>query len=248
MSLRSPFYFLFLVVLFLLPLNAFSARSQSGSGSAQFTGTGSINEQMEEWAKQNPEMRYLLPRELGGRTVIGEDGRQTDEIVQPANWPGGPWLTHWPDTPKAAGAFKAPSQMAGMFDEVAREVPNNGDRPSNVQEAEHAAVAAHHGAKTVQMPGNAAKAAQATQQGQGIAAGNAMGDVAKNQAASAIDYCSKFMQNFTVEDGNKWNKVRNELFVPIAILLLLPGAILTQVKALMSSGNPVLSASSSTPG
>lgn len=210
------------------------------ANTAQFAGTGSINEQMVEWAKQNPEMRYLLPRELGGRTVIGQDGKQQSEMVQPGKWPGGPWLTHWPDTLKAAGNFRAPSQMAGMLDEVAAEIPNNGDRPSNVQEAEHAAVAAHHGAKTVQMPGNAAQAAQAAQQGQGIAAGNDMGDVAKNQAACAIDYCSKFMQNFTVEDGNKWNKVRNELFVPIGLLLLLPGAVLTQVKAIANAGNPVL--------
>ncbi|MBI2811426.1 MAG: hypothetical protein HYX67_11440 [Candidatus Melainabacteria bacterium] len=68
-----------------------------------------------------------------------------------------------------------------------------------------------------------------------------MGDMTKSQAASAIGYCSNYLKNFTSDESNRWNKIRNELFVPIAILLLLPGAVLTQVRAMAVAGNPVLS-------
>lgn len=59
-------------------------------------------------------------------------------------------------------------------------------------------------------------------------------------AAAAIEFCKSYLRNFTVEGGNKWNKVRNQLFVPMAFLLLLPGAVLCQVKSIASQGFAVL--------
>jgi len=70
--------------------------------------------------------------------------------------------------------------------------------------------------------------AQAEGQGQSLAAGNASADMARNQAASAITYVGSAMLNFTTDGGNKWNQIRNEIFVPMAVLLLLPGAVLAQ--------------------
>ena len=72
--------------------------------------------------------------------------------------------------------------------------------------------------------------------------GNALAELEKNQAACAIDYISSFMTNFTVDGGNKWNQLRNNIFVPMAILLLLPGALLTQVRAIIAAGNPAFCA------
>lgn len=230
-----------LIMLFILLV--LQAGKAQAAEDGQYSGTGSILEQMEQWGKQNPEMKYLLPSSLGGSDDRDEQNNQKQVEVDPGKWPGGPFLTRWPDTLKSASKFKTTSVEAGLLNEFAKENPTNGDTTSNTQQAQQTATAAHHMAKTVQMPGNAAKAAQASQQAQGMAAGNAMGDVAKNQAASAIDYCGKFMKNFTSEDGNKWNKVRDQLFVPIGILLLLPGAVLTQVKAIVSAGNPVLAES-----
>lgn len=89
-------------------------------------------------------------------------------------------------------------------------------------------------------PASTAPAAQASGQAQATGVGNAAGDVARDQAITAIDYASRFMKNFTTEKGNKWNRLRDEIFVPIALLLLLPGAILTQVKAIVSAGAPVV--------
>src|SRR5262249_17331020 len=48
-----------------------------------------------------------------------------------------------------------------------------------------------------------------------------------------------YLDNFTVDPNNQWNKIRDQIFVPMAILLLLPGAILAQMKAVISQGFPI---------
>ena len=80
--------------------------------------------------------------------------------------------------------------------------------------------------------------AKVTQQAQNTQSGNMMAELARNQANSAIDFCSTYLTNFTT--SKRWNDVRDKLFIPIAILLLLPGAVLAQVKAIVAAGNPVL--------
>ncbi len=71
-------------------------------------------------------------------------------------------------------------------------------------------------------------------------AANSMAAFAINQALSAIDFCRQFLTNFTAEPDNVWQRIRDQLFVPMAILLLLPGAVLAQVKAIVAQGSPVL--------
>lgn len=71
-------------------------------------------------------------------------------------------------------------------------------------------------------------------------AANSMANLARNQATSAIQFSQKFLENFTVQEGNEWNRMRNELFVPMAVLLLLPGAVLAQVRAIIAQGSPIL--------
>ncbi|HEY9787183.1 MAG TPA: hypothetical protein V6D17_17470 [Candidatus Obscuribacterales bacterium] len=91
-----------------------------------------------------------------------------------------------------------------------------------------------------QQPQSTVPAAQAAGQAGATAGGNAAGDVARDQAITAIDYSSRFLKNFTVDPGNKWNKLRDQLFVPIAVLLLLPGAVLAQVRAVVAAGSPIV--------
>lgn len=93
-------------------------------------------------------------------------------------------------------------------------------------------------------PKNATKGAAAESQAGQSQVGNSAGDIARDMACMAIDYASRFMKNFTTADGNRWNRHRNNVFVPIALLLILPGAVLTQVRAIMAQGNPVLGAAS----
>ncbi len=66
------------------------------------------------------------------------------------------------------------------------------------------------------------------------------GQIGHEMAETAISYTSSYLSNFTVEGGNKWNQIRDNIFVPMGILLLLPGAALSQVRAIMAAGNPVL--------
>jgi hypothetical protein len=68
--------------------------------------------------------------------------------------------------------------------------------------------------------------------------GDAAADTARGQAASAIGFCSSYIENFTTQP--QWNLVRDQIFVPMAILLLLPGAVLAQVRAIIAAGSPVL--------
>lgn len=89
-------------------------------------------------------------------------------------------------------------------------------------------------------PKNSTPAAKAGGQAQATQAGNSAGDIAREQAVQAIDYCSRFLKNFTTEKGNKWNKFRDNVFVPIALLILLPGAVVSQVRAIISQGSPVV--------
>lgn len=92
----------------------------------------------------------------------------------------------------------------------------------------------------LKQPKNVAPQAQSMAQAQGNQAGNNAGDIAREQAIQSIDYCQRVMKNFTTEGGNKWNKYRDYFFVPMALLLILPGAVLTQVRAIIAQGNPVL--------
>jgi hypothetical protein len=75
-------------------------------------------------------------------------------------------------------------------------------------------------------------------QAQATQAGDAAADTARGQAASAISFCSSYLENFTTQP--QWNMVRDQIFVPMAILLLLPGAVLAQARAIVAAGSPVL--------
>ena len=76
--------------------------------------------------------------------------------------------------------------------------------------------------------------------GAATCAADVAGEIGHNMSQTAINFAAESRENFTVDGGNKWNAIRNQIFVPIALLLLLPGAVLAQLKAIMAAGNPVL--------
>lgn len=61
----------------------------------------------------------------------------------------------------------------------------------------------------------------------------------REQASTAIEFVLGFLQNFT-SGGNKFVELHDRLFVPMALLLLLPGAVLAQLKSIASQGTAVL--------
>ena len=71
-------------------------------------------------------------------------------------------------------------------------------------------------------------------------AANSAANLGRNQAAGAIGFVQNSLVNFTAEPDNEFQRLRNNLFVPMAVLLLLPGAVLSQVRAIVAQGFSVL--------
>jgi hypothetical protein len=69
---------------------------------------------------------------------------------------------------------------------------------------------------------------------------NSMAGMAVNQTENAIGFVQRYLVNFTAEPNNVWQKLRDNLFLPMAILLLLPGAVLAQGRAIVAQGSPIL--------
>ncbi len=203
------------------------------------TGRTSIDLMADQYLRQYPQAAWLRDsdiRDANNNPIPG--------FVDPALVPGGsPLGTLYPPTPAKSMGWKTESKLyEGMYMSGLKQLGGfNGQVNSDLKSYAQELQAGDFMARTLQYPPNVANQAKAQAIGQAQAMSNAMGDIAKSQSASAISYCSSFLQNFTVEEGNRWNKIRSGLFVPIAILLLLPGAVLTQVKAMALSSNPVLS-------
>lgn len=111
---------------------------------------------------------------------------------------------------------------------------------TNAQVAKVATLNPERRAIKTHQPKNATAGAKAKTQAQQAQAGNNAGDIARDQAVQAIDYASRYMKNFTTDGGNRWNRALYTCFMPMALLLLLPGAVLTQVRAIIAQGNPVV--------
>src|SRR5207244_3128955 len=90
-----------------------------------------------------------------------------------------------------------------------------------------------------QKPESIIPLAREMQNQQNILGADNAANMERSQAACAIDFAKDYLENFTVDANNKWNKVRDQLFVPMALLLLLPGAVLAQVKAVVAQGFPI---------
>lgn len=206
-------------------------------------GRNSLNEMAREFLLKNPEVKYLGKPEWGGSDVRDkETGRPLPGYVDPALVKGaGPLGTVFPPTPAQAMGWNTESKVVeGMYYQMLSGLDGfNGWQNSDLKEFSQKIQSGNLVAKTVQYPLNAADEARAEMTAQLTALGNAAGDVAKEQAASAIEYCAKFMENFTAQPGSKWNQIRESLFVPIGLLLLLPGAVLSQIRATVGVGMPI---------
>ncbi len=207
------------------------------------TGRTSIDLMADQYLREHPEVKWLRDCDKRDDKNNPIPGHVDPALVKGA----GPYGTLYPPTAASAMGFDTESKLyEGMYYAGLNQLGGfNGQVNSDLKSYTQELQAGDFMARTLQYPPNVANQAKAQAIGQSQALSNAMGDIAKSQSASAISYCSSFLQNFTTDEGNRWNKIRNGLFMPIAILLLLPGAVMTQVKAMAVSGNPVLSDSQS---
>jgi hypothetical protein len=191
----------------------------------------SINDMMQRFGKAHQEAQCLLPPSLGGQAATNSDGSATMTSMT---------LSPLTKYPPMSATFQCSSEFKAMAQQYFSKVPYNGELSSDAKSNAASAYSAMMLARMMQLPSNAAAQSRAQTQGNTQAASDAMGQASTTQAANAIDYNTRYLQNFTSDMGNRWNQIRMNLFVPIAILLLLPGAVLTQMKVLKDSTGPML--------
>ncbi len=145
--------------------------------------------------------------------------------------------------PSAAGQGKFP-KTDGIQDFVKA---MNADKPpiadhmvGGAQAAAASGAAAVMGNKMKDTPGANAGQSKSNQNSQKQQGADNLAAMERYHAAAAIDWVRSFLENFTTDGGNKWNQIRDRLFVPMAILLLLPGAVIAQLKSIVSQGFVVL--------
>lgn len=66
-----------------------------------------------------------------------------------------------------------------------------------------------------------------------------LAEMERTQASTAIEFVLGYLKNFTA-GGNQYTALHDEIFVPIAVLLLLPGAVLAQMRSIVAQGTAVL--------
>ncbi|HEY9731366.1 MAG TPA: hypothetical protein V6C89_05605, partial [Drouetiella sp.] len=193
----------------------------------------------------NTANRHLYPNTMGGDGSMTESGGASGPSAK-TNQNLGKDLAK--KTPKLSKIIPATSADTKLTDAVEQQMVDDYYLKGNQAEERQTAatdllaeqIANKELVGRLSEPGAWVKPAQAAAQAQATNAGNAAAEVSRDQASSAIDFCAHYLTNFTSDGGNKWNLLRNNIFVPMGILLLLPGALLTQLRAIMAAGNPVL--------
>jgi hypothetical protein len=182
--------------------------------------------------KKHPAAKVLNRTQDGGQDDRDSDGNEKMTTCTI------PILTMYPPTMNVQ--FQTGSVSKGMLEQYLKCVAHNGTLISDSKASAVQAYASEMMARIIGHPSNQAQMAKAQTLGNTQAASDAMGDASKAQASSAIDYNTRYLQNFTSDIGNRWNQIRLNLFVPIALLLLVPGAVLAQMKAVHETTGPRL--------
>ena len=99
---------------------------------------------------------------------------------------------------------------------------------------------ARHGVRQQNMPGQSMGSSKSNQNAGKNQAADNCALVERYHALAAIDFIRSYLDNFTTNGGNEWNQVRDRLFLPMAFLLLLPGAVITQMRATIVGGIPIV--------
>jgi hypothetical protein len=144
--------------------------------------------------------------------------------------------------PQVFGGLSAP--MAANMIDMLRESGLAGPQGGKMLGAASAGMVGIKGMfqqqKAANMPGADTEQTKVNQNAEKGQSADNLAGMEREQAATAIDFVRTYLENFTANPGNKWNRLRDTLFVPMALLLLLPGAVLAQVKSIIAQGVPVL--------
>jgi hypothetical protein len=216
------------------------AEGEDGAQGLQSSRGGSPWATYYRYLEENPEIYAEADRTYpDGQTGYGKNG-ETEKKVPGPRIPGKIWpivtQPHIPQGPeKTMNWAKTMDRITGYSQE-----PIGSVNLSPGFAALSLGVAGQMLADQLQSPQATMPRAREEQNQQVQLSADNTAAMERQQAGCAIDFVASYLYNFTVEEGNKWNQVRNRLFLPMALLLLLPGAILAQVKSIASQGFAVL--------
>ena len=221
-----------------------SAKAGSTSSSGVTPGSSDINPGSADTIRRNYFLRYPAAKEFAPTTLGGSDqvvdgtSIGTGAMVIPKSGP----VCVWPLNPLTLMSSMIPSQVPTW-----RDTAINNDLFQTygypVSDTQFQLIQRYNDNRFLDQlfdPEKIIWAATAIGNIQAAAGSSSANSMAYNQAANAINYMGSYLENFTVMANNRWGAIRNQLFIPIAILLLLPGAVLAQVRAIVAAGTPVL--------
>ncbi len=231
--------FSFLFFGFLGNAYAGGASSSGTSPSAQDINPGSANTIRHNYYLRFPAAKEASPTQYGGcDQVVNGVSIGSGATVSPKSGP----VSVWPLDGLSMFASMMPSQVPTW-----RDTSINNDMFTTygypVSDTQFQLIQRYNDNRLLDQmfdPEKVIWASTAISNVQSSAAANSASSMAYNQAANAINYMGAYLENFTVMANNRWSAIRNQLFIPIAILLLLPGAVLAQVRAIIAAGTPVL--------
>ncbi len=171
----------------------------------------------------------------GGTTSSNPNaGMSTPNSGPPTEWPehDPPIFMHWLN---AAGS---------QFGKSMQNELNGGPAKSKLLHAPTGIAqdqgASHQGQKEQTSPGQTNAQSKANQNGGKEQAADNLALVERYHAAAAMAMIRNYLENFTTDGGNQWNSMRNRVFMPMAILILLVGAVAQQGVAMVVGGVPLV--------
>ncbi len=226
-----------------------SNNSSGGAGSTTTGGTALAcpATTVQAFIDAFPETKCIADSSFGGMMIHqAASGGQSGRLMNPTSTFNLATVS-WPNV-VPGGAAMLPTTSVGAAQNIPAAISADGTGPvTPTQLSAIASAAASFAATAPMMPDARLQSTKEEQNAITQQQADNAGDMEKQQAGCAIDYIRTALENFTVDPGNKWNKLRNELFMPIAILLLLPGAVAAQVKSIVAAGVPLWDAYGVTP-
>ncbi|MBS2007790.1 MAG: hypothetical protein JST01_12160 [Cyanobacteria bacterium SZAS TMP-1] len=188
-------------------------------------------------SRQNYFLRFPVAKQAYDADQVGEDGKSPPGTpVQHTN--PGDMVYQWPTIiPTAMSTPPTARDSAAISNNLFKTFGYP------VSDSQFQIIERYNHNRMLEQAFDPERAMWTTQTAAGMGANNAANSIGAsgvNQVCQAIDYCSMYLNNFTAEPGNVWQRIRDQLFIPMAVLLLLPGAVLAQVRAIVAQGSPVL--------
>lgn len=226
-----------LAALFVLCLSLMPAAESRQPSVSNVNGVHNPGENQASFSACTGETGQIDSSIPGGQRQMNGKQEKEETIsppVQSGSWP-------CPTAPSQSG--KACSSEANAISACRKACGTTGAGGRNLLSGDVAAtammMAGRDAANMMNNPeANCAKARENLNQQNQCQGDNCAGQC-KQQSQCAIEFIRTYLPNFTVNGANKWNILRNHVFIPMAVLLLLPGAVITQVKCTVAQGFPI---------